>query len=353
MATLYDYNCGDIILENFNEMMLAQDAKDRLHYVDIATEAALSPAGKSKLIQQLYVDIVSKSNIDFGKIPDSKGNLTAYTYYDPMYRSIAALNQLFADKKVEELDLTNKLHDMIISCRGDFEYGYRFDIAIIQTTYCLLVMSLYDMIAICIAKYTNYLKDIKGIELTFGAKNPSNKTLVVKYVKDFIASYEKGEWSKMMLSFKQHPDDAKALISGNATESFSVTAISAAAAAKAGAFTASALGAAPWIITALVVLLIIRRISYVYYYVPYKISNAIKIQAEFLKSSIELSGDANTPAGEKQKRMLDRMNNLVTFIESRILKIDTVVPKKLMESNKEDFSKSELQAASGGEIELV
>ena len=142
MSTLYDYNCGDIILENFNEMMLAQDAKDRLHYIDIATEAALSPAGKSKLIQQLYVDIVSKSNIDFGKIPDSKGNITAYAYYDPMYRSIAALNQLFADKKVDELDLTNKLHDMIITCRSDFEYGYRYDIAIIQNNFSRPVSSL-------------------------------------------------------------------------------------------------------------------------------------------------------------------------------------------------------------------
>jgi len=355
--------CGDIILEELNTMMLAQPSRERMHYVDSVVESVLSPAGKSKLIQQLYVDIIQKSNIDFGKIPQSKGNLTSYEYYDPMVKSIGALNSLFNDgsnKKVEEMDLTNRLHDLLIECRDDFEYGYKFDVQIIQVTYCILVMSLYDMIGLCINKYTNYMKDIKGVEFKF-TQSKTNKNLLLKYVRDFIKGYDTGEWSKMMISFKKHPTEVKTIaMTSGATESFSdFGKVVGAVAIAAPAYVAKAAGIAGavgtvwgviWI--SLAIFFAIRGLIYLAYYVPFKINSYIKIQADFLKYTIEKDNDQTSTTVEKQKKLLSHLDGICTFIETRILKINTTAKKRLDEDASMNYSRSDLLSA-GGDIAIL
>lgn len=361
MNTIYDMPCGDIILEELNTMMLAQDPKDRMHYVDAVLESVLSPAGKSKLIQQLYVDIIQKSNIDFGKIPQSKGNLTGYEYYDPMVKSIDALNTLFNDgsnKKVEELDLTNRLHDLIVECRDDFEYGYKFDVQIVQITYCLLVMSLYDMIGLCINKYTNYMKDIKGVEFKF-TQAKTNKNLLLKYVRDFIKGYDSGEWTKMMISFKKHPTEVKsmALNNGKATEGFAdvVKAGISAGVGYVGAAAglAGAIGTVWGVIwVSLTIFFAIRGLIYLAYYVPFKINAYIKVQADFLKYAIEKDNEPSSTSVESQKKFLSKLESLSTFIETRILRMNTVAKKKLDEDAKTNYSKADLLSA-GGDVSII
>lgn len=358
ITNIRDMACGEIILEELTEMMMAQDPKDRMHYVDIASEAVLSPVGKSNLIQQLYTDIISKSNIDFGKIPDSKGNITAYEYYDPMAKSIDALNQLFGDKKVDEIELLNKLHNIIIECRGDFEYGYKFDVEFIQLTYCLLVMALYDMIGVCIAKYTNYLKDIKGVEFKF-TETKNNKNLLIRAAKSFIKGYESGEWNKMITSFKKHPDEVKTMgAPAVASEGFgSSSALKTAVLAGGGKLMVmsgnAALASIGPLFYCFAAFVAIKLLVYLYYYVPFKINEGIKIQSQFLKSSIEMNSDTSVNSLEKQKKMLSNLQHISNFIETRILKINTTAKKALDEDTKKNYSKSDLLAAGGEDFELM
>lgn len=319
-----------IVMDAINDFMIDQSPRDRLHYKDIALEAMLSPAGKSKMIQQLYVDIVSKNNIDFGKIPLSKGDITSYEYYDAMYKSIETLNVLFQGKKIEELDLMNKLHDTIITLRGDFEFGFKFDIEILKVTYNLLVLSLYDMINICIVAYTNYLKEVKATEFKFKTFKKEN-VLIIKFVKDFIKSYEKGEWTKMMLAWKKNPSNLLGSLGAIASSG-----------AAAGVVSASAIT----IISILSFLLIVRGMIYVYYNSSMRISQYAKINAEFLKNSIKISNDNTASSLEKQNKMLNMLESVSDFIETKIIKTNHDAKKDLVESNKTDFNSKELSDTS-------
>lgn len=336
MNEILKYPNSDMVLENIILLMQDQPPRDRMGYKEIALEASLSPAGKSKLIQKLYTDIISKSNIDYGKIPDSRGNITKYVYYDPMYKSIETLNQLFGDKTVYELELTNKLHDFIITCRSDFEFGYKFDVEIIKITYNLLVLSLHEMINVCIVEYTNYLKDVKNIDFQFNTKQKKNR-LIVKYVKDTIKSYEKGEWTKLMMQFKK--------------DSSNLLGLSGVIGIVTGTTTLS--GGVLVVIALLGLLFAIRGLIYIFFNTSYRVNDYIKTEAELLKWNIEMDNNTSDSALEKQKKFLGKLEETSDFIETRILKTEAKAKKELAESNKQIYSKDELSTVSSSDLELL
>ncbi len=318
------------IMEHYSAMRIDQPTKDRLRYMKIASEASLSSSGKSKMISQLYTDIISKANMNFGKIPNSKGNLTAYVDYDVLAKSLDNLNSLFRDQKVEELELANKLHDILISLRGDFEFGFKFDITIIKLTYNLLVMALYDMINICIVSYVDYLKDIQNVEYKFRGTRKTD-IIIIKYVKDFIKSYQRGEWAKVVGQFKKDSSNLLGFVTGG-----SIT------------------GGPAVVISALAALLTIRGFIYVYYASSMKLNESLKLPAEFLKTSIELT-DKSTPtnAVEKQKKFLSKLESISNFIETKILKTNKDAIKDLKKSNSEKYDVDNLKFSESGQIELL
>lgn len=339
MNEILKFPQSSMVMESVIELMQSQPAKDRFDYKEIALEAILSPAGKSKMIQKLYTDIISKSDIDFGKIPESKGNLTKYVYYESLYQSIEALNKLFeGSKTVEELELTNSLHNMIISCVSDFEFGYKFDIDIIKLTYNLLVMALHEMVCVCISLYTDYLKDVKNVSFKFVPAKKKN-LLIIKYVKDMLKSYDNGEWTKLMLQFKKNSSNLLG----------SLGALS----AIQGTTGVISLGIAPMIIISFLVLLFsIRGLIYIYYHAAFKLNNFITINADFLRWNVEMDRNNTDSSLEKQKKMLNALDSVQNFIETKILKTESDAKKELEKSNKENFSKEELQSSPSG-IELI
>lgn len=312
---------NSIVMECLTELKADQPPRDRKRYIDIAIEATLSSSGsvgKSKLINQLYTDIISKSKIDFGKIPNSKGNLTAYYEYKAIAESIENINVLIGDKNIEELKLLNRLHDMIITARGDFEFGFKFDITIIMLTYNLLVLALFDMLNICIVMYVDYLKEIENTEFKFRGTDKRD-IIVLKYVKDFLKAYDNGEWAKTVNQFKK---DGSGLL---------------------GFITGGSIAGAPLVVVSLLTsLIIIRGLIYVYYNSSMKINDALRVPKEFLKESINAGDDNSTPI-IKQKKMLSRLEGLSDFIETKILKTNKDAKKELQKSNIEKYDVRTLQ----------
>jgi len=314
------------ILNHFIDLRIDQPNRDRLKYMEVVKEASLSSAGKSKLIQQLYNDIIYKSNIDFGKIPDSKGNVTAYDGYDVIGKSLDSLRQLFSDRKVEELELAQRIHNILITNRSDFEFGFKFDITVIQLSYNLLVMALVDMINICIVTYVDYLKNVQNTEFKFRG-NRKQDLLVIKYVKDFTKSYDKGEWAKLMSQFKK---DGSGLL---------------------GFVTGGTLTTGPLVVLSLIsFLFVIRGLIYLYYASVTKFNESLKAPSEFLRTSIEMSGDNGSLAVEKQKKFLDKMEAVSNFIETKILKNNKDAKEDLKKSNRENYDSDALKDIS---IELL
>lgn len=202
-------------MEVVQNLILQQDTKDRFAYKKIAIESITgSGSNKGKLVELLYRDILSKQDLNFGNIPDSKGNITKFKYYENIEKCIDALTKLLDQNKVEELKLTVDLRNMIVAERETFEYGFKMGIDIIEVTYNTLVMTLMEMINICIYAYVDYLKNAKEIDFDFKVfKN--NSLIVIRSTRQVTRSYAKGEWQKMMGSFKKSSK-------GIATESISL-----------------------------------------------------------------------------------------------------------------------------------
>lgn len=342
----------NLAMESILDIRSDQPPKDQLHYLDIVLES--TDANRGTLIQKLYVDIISKSNIDFGKIPDSKGDLTKYEYYKEIESSIIALNTLAGNSpKSDELIMLNKLYDMIISLRSDYEFGYKFDIELIKLTYNIAVMSLYEMINICIMEYANYLRDVKGIE--FGFKKIKKKDLIIlRGVKSLLRSYENGEWQKTVSQFKKDPKNAFGL---NTVLSFA-NKISGINLSRQNGGINGSIGAGAIVaisaVSIILLLLAVRMLIYFFYSTAAKIDNYVRIQREFLEVAIAKDPGDNTKALKKQQDMLNTFENISNFIENRILKNDNDTKRALSESNKENFNKADFTSVGigGSDIEL-
>lgn len=329
----YGYNMEGV-MDFVNSITASQDPKDSYGYKKIAMEAVVED-NRTKMIEILYQDIINKSNCDFGKIPDSKGVITQMVYYKQMSRSIEVLNKLLAEKPPEELKLMNKLHEMIIAERGNFVMGYTFDIEIIKTMYCTMVLALIDMINLCILAYADYLKDVKKIEFNYRAATNYDK-FVVNNVKSILKSYQRGEWSKMMNSFRK--------------EVMNIHQIALTSATVVGIL-AVVVGSAAIYFSMIVILNAIRQLIYVYYNASIKVADKIDEMNDFLKANIEIEN--NPKAMDRQQKMYTRLSSIRDFIHIHILKDEKKAQEELKKSDKEEFNKEKIKPPVTGNVDDI
>lgn len=364
----------DSVFESFCEMRSAQPPKDRLHYFDVVLEGSVET--NAVLLQKLYNDIISRSNVDYGQIPDSHGVLTRYKEYDLMVQSMDKINKLFEGAPTSEVTLMNKLHDMIITCKKDYEFGYKFNVEIVKISYCTAVLTLYELINICILEYTSKLRVKSGIGFKFN-RIPKKDILVIRGATSLLKSYESGQWTKMMNEFKKDPS-----IIGLATEAgifdksigemaepfinkYKIMGDAGTGAKFNPKGVANAIGAGikkiplPVKIIAAVIgiFIAIRELIIVFFNSATKMKDYLRTQKEFVDATISQELQDGTPDSvvKKHQKLADRLEGIANFIEVRILKTNGDAKKDLESANKENYSKQELTsqpAGFGGEIEF-
>lgn len=344
---------NEAALEAFNNMRLAQPVKDRLHYFDVAIEG--NSQENATLLQKLYVDIISKSNIDFGTIPDSKGNLLKYTNYPTMEDAISSINKIFSGIASDTVKNTNRLHDMIISCRKDFELGYSFDIEILKVTYCTCVMSLHEMINFCIFEYAQRLRQNAGVIFDF-AKVKKKDILVLKNVNSLLKAYDNGQWKKMVDTFRKDPTILKA---GTANEALQ---FSIAAGAAPGAFGTAVATAANAIVTSplflplatvavfILLFILIRGLIYVFYCGAVSIRDYVKTEKALVDITIqnEKTDGTSTEVVKKHSKIADKLQSIANFIEVKILNNDKQAKAELKKSDQENFNSTSISSQAFG-----
>ena len=348
-----DLFSDEVVMESMNAMRLAQPPKERLHYFD--TVMAGTAETNAILLQKLYTDIISRSNIDFGSIPDSKGNLIKYKEYPLIQESMERLNILFEGVASEELTLMNKFHDMIISCKKDYEFGFSFDIEMIKLIYNVAVTTLYDLINICILTYTKKVRKDAGIEFDFG-KIKKKDVIVLKNAKSLLKSYQTGQWAKMMTTLRKDPTlfDTSA-----ATEASLFGDKSFGEAVKAGVDFVKSLPKAVTIPAAIITSIImvffaIRGLIYATFCARIKMSDNLKMQKEFVEAAIRQEKEDGEPdvIVKKHTKLADRLQSLANFFEVKLLHANSEAVKELEKSNKTNYKSSDFKNPFGGDIEI-
>lgn len=365
----------DSVLESFCEMRNAQPPKDRLHYFDVVLEG--SAETNAILLQNLYNDIIARSNVDYGTIPDSQGVLIKYKEYDLMVQSMDKINSLFGNTPTEEVTMMNKLHDMIITCKKDYEFGYKFNVEIVKIAYCTAVLTLYELINICILEYTSKLRSKSGIGFKFN-KVKKKDILILRGAKSLLKSYETGQWTRMMNEFKKDPS-----IIGLATEAgifdksigemvepfinkYNIMGGPGAAAKFNPKGLVNAVSAGinkiplPIKIIAIVIgiFIAIRELIVVFFNSAMKMKDYLRTQKEFVDATISQELQDGTPDAviNKHQKLAERLEGIANFIEVRVLKTNTDAKKDLESTNKENYSKQDLNTQPsngfGGSIEF-
>lgn len=369
-----------IVMENIRLMSLDQEsARDTLHYKDIAMEATQTPQGMATTLQKLYRSIIGRRGINFGKIPESRGDLTKYFKYANICNCMDALDEALGQINPPEYVLLKKLHNFLITCRADFEYGFKSDNDYLKLTYNTLVMSLHEMVNVCIVIYVDYIKQPMTTNYRYTGFD-KQKLVVVKNLEDIVAMWESGEWAKLVLEIRKggknflgmQPTVADADTGGEKNAGwaqwFFAGLISAGAPAglihkvenstlvkgatkTIGTFVTKNKTATLIISLILAAFFIGRGLVTLYYNSAYSLKSKIEHNEEFLRIRMEANkAMGNESAYNKQMWLYEHMLNLKDHIETKVFKENAIASSELTKENRTEFSASAMRNANTADM---
>ena len=377
-----------LVMEMFGAMAMDQPPADRLSYRQTAMEAVTGPDA-GMVLDNLYKNVMSRSSVNFGKIPDSLGELTKFAKYKSIADSITLLERQMGELNVKELKMTRELHDNLIRLRDDFVYGFKVDSQFLKTTYNTMVYALCEMVNLCSVIYIDMLKC--QAEGRVAKPEDFSYLLLVQNVAKFNGMVKSGDWAAMVLTIRK---DARNLLisidekTGDSTLLSTILGIVGAgggfAAAKkylTGAAkkiaekaehpspTVGDYAAAAWnkpygklsliIGSIILALFIVRQLIALYWKSIYKLDDILKdnetlLRAHMDKNAADPSG--TTVGAEKQLALYNQLSGLHDTIKSKIMKSDSEGRKALKDSNAKDFPKDSFRndaTLGGGDADVV
>ena len=136
------------------------DFKKRLIYVNEAEQNKVLMS----LTAKLYANIVDKANeIDYGDIPETKGDITKLKNYGMMVDTVATLRDIVKEFK-QDPKAVNVISEAIANVetrKDEFTKAFRLGYEIPKLIYCTTVLAINDSIAYMIASCIEFIKTPK------------------------------------------------------------------------------------------------------------------------------------------------------------------------------------------------
>jgi len=364
-----------IAMESFQSIMMDLEPQYRMGYVDRAMEAIATPDA-GMVLDRIYQSAMVRANINFGKVPESQGDLTKFTRYRTIAENLNLLLRQMGEYGIYEIELTKKLHDTIIKCRDDFAYGYKVDSMFLKTTYQSLVYQLCEMIDLCDCIYIDALK--AGAESKPFKPESYKELLLVQNVAKFVKMYETGEWAQTMNTIKKDArnfmmsietngsDDSLSHMLGGIFGTMGVPTIAAGTVLNAakktatnGKITGSDIVGAIWknnskfgrvavsVTAVIAAVFMMRFLVFQIYKAKYALRDCLDDAEAVLKEHMDRNDVAGISAGrERQKWLYDRLAARHTKMMKGIMENEANARKNLKESNSVDFRP---QTSAGGQ----
>ena len=311
------------VQEAFVQSMDIGDTMTRraITYMNEADQASVL----ASLTAKLYDKIVTKvDDIDYGDIPNSKGDITKLPSYEKLRECIDLLRSILKEFKqdtspVEVLSvaMANIMTRKDLFGRA-FKYKCEMPIIMYNNTVLSIVNGVSYMIATCIEFIKTPNSDTFQVTLDKVALNKTKNNMLYTNLKRFNKICEDGKFDKVMEEVIQ------AQIHGGKNEAAVNEAIGlgalAAGAAKVGAWLTG--GPAGWIvlgISALVLLItavipLLRDMVFLFYYARVRVSDFFDIQADLLQmNTFKLQNDPIVPADDKERIINKQMKHVDLF----------------------------------------
>ena len=279
--------CMDILLENATTFT----EKSKIHSLTEAEQAVIN----DRMVGNLYQSALKRKDIDFGDIPNSKGDIQKFGGYINMVATIEMLRELskkFGIKMVE-LDIVEDAVNNIRVQKKIFERGYSLDIDFIKMYYQALVLACVDATTLLLASYVEFTRTVNNIDFQVKKGKGISGNICIDSLAKFNQSVKDGSFVKFadgLMSRKQ--------------ENFLGAATAAGAATK--ALVAVGIGAS--------IVPTLRLLIFYFYDARMSVSEKLQYQKELLEmnafrlNASSMGAQERNKILDKQKRYMDKLD---------------------------------------------
>ena len=184
--------CMDILLENAT----SYTEKSKIYGLTEAEQAVVN----DRMIGNLYQSALKRKDIDFGDIPNSKGDLQKFGGYSNMVATLDILTKL--SKKfgirIPEIQIVEDAVNNIRTQKVSFEKGYQLNIDFIKLYYQSLVLACIDATTLLLASYVNYTKTINNVEFQLKKGKGISGNICIDSLNSFNKSIKDGSFNKFV-----------------------------------------------------------------------------------------------------------------------------------------------------------
>lgn len=262
---------------------------------------SMNEAGQNSILMnltsKLYDKIVEKvDEIDYGEIPNSKGDITKLSKYESMKETIAIMHDILREYKQDSspVDELSVALSNIESRKDLFGRAFRYNVELPIVMYNNVVLGIITGISYMIATCIEFVKDPGTnnfrISLDKLSYAKTKEHMIYSTLKTFNRSCEKGDFDKAM----------EAIIKANIKN-----------------FTGAAIvgGIAIGVIGSILVLIpVLRELIFLFYYNRMKVSDFFDIQADLLQmNAYSIEANSTLSKDEQQKVMAKQLKYVDAF----------------------------------------
>lgn len=312
---------------------LAEDVTAATEAIDRITRTRKDPY-TSRYATYLIRRVEARADsVDFGTIPNTKGNLMKWNVYQCIASAIDLAKSLAPNN--ETVRCADELYRHLVSFRADFEYGYKTNNRFIILTYQSACLALVDVTMLALIDAENEVLGPKGVGIVRKIKLAHSSKTLMKSVRSLNSAFGGGEWSKMIRAFRTASVNSFKTVNSQANEA--ITAIGVAT-----ALSTAAIVAAVSITGFIAIVGAIRGLLTMYYRTAVKIDTKARSMQQYLDETMPY--EQNVSALEKQRKAYATLEKLTGFIEGNIIKDDIRAANEIRQEDMQGLSSASLQS---------
>ncbi|MDD3172198.1 MAG: hypothetical protein PHF63_00790 [Herbinix sp.] len=256
------------------------------------------------MMKTLYDSILKKSRIDFENIPNSKGDITAYSGYGPMMSTLDIIKRLLSVSSVSSSEIM-EVENCIINLKNMkpvFERGFKMNNSFVQLLYCSMVASCIESTSLLSSAYIDFVKF------------PINGSFKLKIAKENF-SY---------VAFDSIKQFNKSVASGSMTKALKASDIM----VKESFIAVGGITAAV-IIAVLSVIPVLRELIFYFFYSKMKISEYLDYQKNLIELNETRIGKSSDI--KDREKVIKKQNEMIKRLEgmSDKMRVNSVMSTKL------------------------
>jgi len=249
-----------------------------------------------KMISKLYDKTLAKSGVDFGDIPNSRGDIEACNGYVLMSSTLSVLSSLAQQSKVKipELMTIESSINYIKSNKATFERAFKMDSDPMMMYYNTLVYSCIEATSLVLSIYVDYVKTPNKSQMIVKRGSSAMGTIAMTNLEHFNRSCKDGSFNKLSQQL------LTGAVSAQSSQQFVAESVM------------GTIGTGILIATSLIPVL--RTVIYYYYYSKMKLVDFLEQQSYFLQMNESNINSTITEAG-KRKEIIKKQNVLIKKFE--------------------------------------